>query len=73
MHVCWRSDIAVGRLNVFRSVSGIPSSSSKVLLLQEENLQAKNRRWGEACRIIHITPASLKIDTNLSGNGKSFE
>jgi hypothetical protein len=44
-------------------------------LLQQENLQAKKqerRRQGEACRIIHITPASLKIDTNLSGNGKAL-
>ena len=58
---------------MFASLAGMPSSSSKV---QQENLQAKKRkreRQGDAWRIIHITPASLKIDRNLSENGKSFE
>jgi hypothetical protein len=40
--VSWRSDIAVGKLKVFASLTGM-LSSSKVQLLQQENLQAKNK------------------------------
>jgi hypothetical protein len=61
----------VGRLKVFASLAGMPPSSSTKV--QQENLKEEKKRQGEAWRIIHITAASLKIDTNLSGKGKRFE
>jgi hypothetical protein len=36
----------VGKLKVFASLTGMPSSS-KAHLLQQENLQAKNKKGGD--------------------------